>query len=145
MEFGKLGGSVSDILFALKDPNEIYFTEFLDIKLDVWNKGRVLLIGDAGQEILPTAGIGASIAMESAAVLADELARVNAKTISIAIQYFSQRRYKRVDHIQAECRKLAKIMFVESTPLEVTRNEFLKFYTTKQLFKSFTKTLDEAI
>ena len=145
MEFGKLGGSIPEILSALKDPDEIYFTEFSDIKLDVWNKGRVLLIGDAGQGILPTAGIGASMAMESAAVLADELTRVNAKTIPIAIQYFSQRRHKRVDHIQAECRKLAKIMFVESTPLAVTRNEFLKFYTTEQLFKSFTKTLDEAI
>ena len=144
-EFGRLGGSVPEILSVLKDPREIYFTEFADIKLDKWNKGRVLLIGDAGQGILPTAGIGASMAMESAAVLADELTRVNDKTIPMAINYFIQRRRKRVDHIQAECRQIAKMMFIESTPLAFTRNEFLKFYSQEQLFKTFTKTMEEAI
>ena len=43
--------------------------------------GRVVLLGDAAAGFLPTAGIGAGMALESALALTKELTRTDAKDI----------------------------------------------------------------
>lgn len=141
--FGDFGGPVPTIINALDADSDISFVRFADVKLPQWHQGRVLLVGDSGQGILPTAGIGATVAMESAAVLADELRRTDARTIPLAIDYFIKRRRERVDSIQAESRKLAKMMFTESAAMSWAINHMMKFYSEKQLFKGFTKTLEQ--
>lgn len=141
--FQDFGGPVPTILNDLDSDRDISFVRFADVKLEQWHKGRVLLVGDSGQGILPTAGIGATVAMESAAVLADELRRTDARTIPLAIEYFEKRRRDRVDSIQAESRKLAKMMFTESAAMSWAINHMMKFYSEKQLFKGFSKTLEQ--
>jgi len=49
-----------------------------------------------------------------------------------------------VDSIQAESRKLAKMMFTESAAMSWAINHMMKFYSEKQLFKGFTKTLEQS-
>lgn len=143
--FKNFGGIVPKILETLPTAGQISFTRFADIKLEEWHQGRVLLLGDAGQGILPTAGIGATMAMESAAVLADELRRVDANTISLAIEFFVKRRRHRVDHVQAESRELAHLMFTESATKSWIVRKVMKFYSLNRLLKGFSRTLEEPI
>ena len=56
------------------------------MKCPAWSRadkcsGRVVLIGDAAHGFLPSAGLGASMALESAVVLAEELARVARRNV----------------------------------------------------------------
>lgn len=143
--FGMLGGAVPQILAAVSSDADLFYTEYADIRMDRWHDRRVALVGDAGSALLPTAGVGASMAMESAAVLADELSRADTHTIPHALQLYEQRRRHRVDKVQADSRTLAKMMFIENTPLAFGRDVLMKFYSQEQFVKSFVKIYDEPI
>jgi 2-polyprenyl-6-methoxyphenol hydroxylase-like FAD-dependent oxidoreductase len=143
--YGDFRGAMPEILKGLPPPDQISFTRFADIYLQQWSRGRVLLLGDAGQGILPTAGIGASAAMESAAVLADELTHADASTVGRAIENFTHRRRKRVDHIQAESWKLARFVFNSSALSSWLMNRLMKFYSTERLLKGFIPMLEEPV
>lgn len=142
---GAFGGAVPVILNHLPPADQISFTRFADIHLQEWARGRVMLLGDAGQGILPTAGIGASMAMESAAVLADELRRVEARTATRAIQNFIKRRRKRLDHVQAASWRLADLIFTESRIRSWAINQFMKCCSPQLFFKDFTSILKDPI
>jgi len=73
---------------------------------------RVALVGDSGLGFLPTAGIGASNAMRSAAALSYDLALADATTAPAAIARWSCRVYDLVKANQQSSRELAKVMLV---------------------------------
>jgi 2-polyprenyl-6-methoxyphenol hydroxylase-like FAD-dependent oxidoreductase len=52
---------------------DFYFDSLSQVKMDDWSSGRVALIGDAASCASPMAGMGTSIAMVGAFVLASEL------------------------------------------------------------------------
>src|SRR5262245_46054430 len=97
--FAGLGGLAPRALDSLPEGPEVWHDDFLDLQMSEWVRGRVVLIGDAFAAILPTAGIGASMAMESAAVLADKLGRVDARSVDRALRLFVRRRRRRVDRV----------------------------------------------
>jgi 2-polyprenyl-6-methoxyphenol hydroxylase-like FAD-dependent oxidoreductase len=125
------------------DTSEIFFWKLDDVRSPVWSQGRVVLLGDAATAFLPTAGVGASNAMESAAVLADELLRVEASTVQRALRLFEKRHRHRVQTAQQESRNLAKVMFVSSSPLAWARDELMKHYPVEQFVSGIMKSLDE--
>jgi 2-polyprenyl-6-methoxyphenol hydroxylase-like FAD-dependent oxidoreductase len=110
-QFAGFGGIVPWVLDELPAPAEMVRLDFSEVRVEAWTRGRVVLIGDAGHAILPTAGMGASLAMESAAVLAEELCRTDSKFLIAALAQFAERRRGRLDRIQAQSRRLSKIMF----------------------------------
>jgi 2-polyprenyl-6-methoxyphenol hydroxylase-like FAD-dependent oxidoreductase len=128
-----------------EDKEEMFYWSLKDARCKQWSKGRVVLLGDASTAFLPTAGIGAAMAMESAAVLNDELSRVDARYVENAIKFYIRRRKWRVEKAQALSRLMAKQMFVESRLRSCVRNFCLKFYSLKQLSKDLTKLFDQAI
>jgi 2-polyprenyl-6-methoxyphenol hydroxylase-like FAD-dependent oxidoreductase len=79
----------------------IICTEIEEVRQDPWVAGRVVLLGDAAQAITPGMGQGAGMAMESAAILAEELARADRgdKTLAQALTDYARRRRPRVDTI----------------------------------------------
>jgi len=91
------------------------------------------------------AGIGASMAMESAAVLADELSRAGAAEIPLALANYQKRRRKRVEAAQDDSRKLARRMFASRGPMSWLRNRALRFMSLESLAKNIVKMLDEPI
>jgi 2-polyprenyl-6-methoxyphenol hydroxylase-like FAD-dependent oxidoreductase len=91
---------VPRVLAALPGPKAIWHDDIYDLKLQQWRRGRVVLIGDAGAAILPTAGVGASMAMESAAVLADELSRADSRFLEYSLERFIARCRARADRVQ---------------------------------------------
>jgi 2-polyprenyl-6-methoxyphenol hydroxylase-like FAD-dependent oxidoreductase len=100
---------------------------------------------DAAAGFLPTAGIGASMAMESAAVLADELSRTNTQFLEHALALYVKRRQHRVESTQNDSRHLAKMMFIKSATVSHIRDVATKFYSLEQLAGSIAKAFDEPI
>ncbi|MBI1387060.1 MAG: NAD(P)-binding protein [bacterium] len=146
---GRNGPSISPriqaILDAIKDEQAPFFWDFHDCHTQRWVKGRVVLLGDAAVGFLPTAGIGASMAMESAAVLNDELSRTDARFIEKALRLFEKRHRKRAESAQRTSRRLGNIMTVKSAPLVWARNQMLRWYTLKMLISGIAKIMDEPI
>ena len=120
--------------------------ELEDTRLERWHQGRAILIGDAAAPFLPTAGVGASMAMESVAVLADELSRATAGYVAEAIDLYTKRRRGRVDAIQAESRRILKLMGMESPSLAAARNLAMRFATEDlMLFRNISKRMRQPI
>jgi 2-polyprenyl-6-methoxyphenol hydroxylase-like FAD-dependent oxidoreductase len=127
------------------EAKDMFFWNLEDCRAPHWSKGRVVLMGDSACAFLPTAGVGASMAMESAAVLADELGRTDAAGIELALGHYETRRRKRAEAAQTASRRIAGLMFVKSTPVAWGRDQLLKFYSIEEFAKEIEKSLGEPI
>ncbi|QDU94910.1 FAD-dependent oxidoreductase [Lignipirellula cremea] len=145
-QFAGMGQLVDAWLDDLPDDNaSMFYWKLSDVRSAEWTRGRVVLLGDAAAGFLPTAGIGASMAMESAAVLADELARTDIRFVEHALALYVKRRKHRVESIQDDSRHLARTMFLKSSTLSHIRNLATKFYSLEQLAGSIAKAFDQPI
>ena len=104
--FRRLFGRFTDprvrrALEQVTSTQHIICTEIEEVRQDPWVAGRVALLGDAAQAITPGMGQGAGMAMEGAAVLAEELAWADRgdKPLADALAAYAQRRRPRVDRI----------------------------------------------
>jgi 2-polyprenyl-6-methoxyphenol hydroxylase-like FAD-dependent oxidoreductase len=80
----------------MTDPARVNYTWFETHLLDrPWNRGRVVLIGDAVHTCPPTVAQGAALALEDAAVLAELLLAADSVDQSL-FDAFTDRRYDRV-------------------------------------------------
>jgi 2-polyprenyl-6-methoxyphenol hydroxylase-like FAD-dependent oxidoreductase len=88
-------GPWDDIRAVMTDPDTINYTRFeAHLLAPPWNRGRVVLIGDAVHTCPPTLAQGAALALEDAAVLADVL--LSADTVGQPVfDAFTDRRYHR--------------------------------------------------
>ena len=73
--FDGLGWKVPAMLDHVDSGDDFYFDKLNQIRMPVWSKGRVALVGDAGYCVSPVAGMGGSMAIIGAARLADALGR----------------------------------------------------------------------
>jgi 2-polyprenyl-6-methoxyphenol hydroxylase-like FAD-dependent oxidoreductase len=143
--FAGFGGIVPWVLSALPAAEEMLRLDFSDVRIEQWTRGRVVLIGDAAHAILPTAGMGASLAMESAAVLAEELCRTDSKFLIPALERFVDRRRARVDRIQSQSRRLAKVMFAGSGLVARLRDHAVRIIADEPLLDRVEDMLAERI
>ncbi|GGI81814.1 FAD-dependent oxidoreductase [Legionella impletisoli] len=127
------------------DEDPVFFWSLKDQRALTWHKGRVVLLGDAASAFLPTAGVGASMALESAAALNDILSRTGTEFIPHALTLFEKRRKKRVEGAQNDSRRLAKMMFVSSGFSAWIRDYFTKMMSVDSVMKSIVKGFDEPI
>ncbi|MFY9934812.1 MAG: FAD-dependent monooxygenase [Streptosporangiaceae bacterium] len=103
-------GPWDDIRAVMTDPGRINYTRFETHLLDPpWNRGRVVLIGDAVHTCPPTIAQGAALALEDAAVLADVL--LAAEDLGQAtFDAFTARRFDRVKTVVTESVQLGQWM-----------------------------------
>ncbi len=141
--FARFGDAAHAAMAAAGE--DMFVWPLVDARAETWRRGRVVLLGDAACAFLPTAGIGASMAMESASVLAEELARCDAAEVPRALAFFEARRRKRVEAAQDASRKLARIMFVKSRPLAWARNRAVGLMRTETLAAEIAKMFQEPI
>ena len=88
---------------------EICPTDLIEISMRRWHTARVVLIGDAAHGFEPFGGLGGSMALEDAYVLAAELSKmsnVGRNEISGALKHYETIRKSRV----REARKLTRRM-----------------------------------
>jgi 2-polyprenyl-6-methoxyphenol hydroxylase-like FAD-dependent oxidoreductase len=72
--FAGVGWEVPRLLAAMWKAPDFYFDAVGQVHLDHWSAGRVALVGDAAYGPSPMAGVGTSLALVGAYVLAGELA-----------------------------------------------------------------------
>jgi 2-polyprenyl-6-methoxyphenol hydroxylase-like FAD-dependent oxidoreductase len=70
---GNTNWKLPEILDAMLKADDLYFDEACQIHMPAWTKGRVGLIGDAAYAPSFFTGMGTSLAMQGAALLAKEL------------------------------------------------------------------------
>lgn len=119
-----------------------FYWKMADCRARIWSRRRTLLLGDAAAAFLPTAGVGASAAMDSAAALADELSRADAGHMDYALQLYEKRQRHRVELAQKNSRYLARYMFVSSGPMAWARDQFMRFYSLERLMRDISKVME---
>jgi 2-polyprenyl-6-methoxyphenol hydroxylase-like FAD-dependent oxidoreductase len=144
--FAALGTGIADVMAGLPDDlSQSFWWQLSDLRSRSWTKGRVALLGDAACAFLPTAGVGASMALESAAVLDDELGRADARFLPGALARYEIRRKPRAESFQDDSRRLASMMMIESLELSWGRDQLMKFYTLDMLAKNIAQSLAKPI
>lgn len=73
-QFGDVGWEAPRVLAALDGADDMYFESIGQVLTPRWSRGRVVLLGDAAWCASPISGMGTSLAMVGAYVLAGELA-----------------------------------------------------------------------
>ena len=74
---------------------DVYCDDLVHVDMPLWHKGRVVLVGDAQHGVSPVIGMGSSMALEDAHVLADELSK-HPDDIDAALSSFAVRREQRM-------------------------------------------------
>ena len=72
--FADAGWEAPRVVAALDDASDLYFELTGQVRTPHWSRGRVALVGDAGYCASPISGMGTSLALVGAYVLAGELA-----------------------------------------------------------------------
>jgi 2-polyprenyl-6-methoxyphenol hydroxylase-like FAD-dependent oxidoreductase len=86
------GGPWQEIAASITEDTPINYTQFTAHVVDgPWYRGRVVLVGDAAHNCPPTIAQGAAMAVEDAAVLADELLRAAAFDEEVLTRYQQRR------------------------------------------------------
>lgn len=83
-DYGKYSTAFLRILESLTDADPVFHGSFTQTVMPEWHKGRVCLIGDAACCPTPAAGVGASMAMAGAYILAKKLAAESDHRIAFA-------------------------------------------------------------
>ncbi len=109
---GNSNWKIPQILEAMLNTSELYFDEACQIKMPSWTKGRVALLGDAAYAPSFFTGMGTSLAMQGAAILAKELQK-NAD-YQIAFVNYNQRFRPFVESVQARVDHSLKIQLPET-------------------------------
>lgn len=114
-------------LQAVAATPDAYYWNMSDTRVDRWTVGRVGLLGDAAAGFLPTAGVGAAMAMESAAVLGRKLAAGDAASVPSALSAYERMQRPRVQTAQNNSRQLARLMFRRGRLVTAARDTLTRF------------------
>jgi 2-polyprenyl-6-methoxyphenol hydroxylase-like FAD-dependent oxidoreductase len=94
---------VPRLLKMLDEAPDFYFDSISQIKMDRWSEGRSVLLGDAGYCASPLSGMGTSMAVVGAYILAGELKEANGDHIAAFASYERLMR-----EFVGRCQKLAE-------------------------------------
>ncbi|MGH7292016.1 MAG: FAD-dependent monooxygenase, partial [Myxococcota bacterium] len=83
--YGDVGNAAPRVLACLADdPSSLYVDRIAQVRLPSWSKGRVAVVGDAAYCATPISGMGTSLALIGAYLLAGELADASDHTAAYA-------------------------------------------------------------
>jgi FAD-dependent urate hydroxylase len=118
--FATFGAIVQDYLAALVSDEQLHCSAVEWVEHAAWQRGRVVLIGDAAHASSPMMGQGGCLAMEDAWVLAAELRA--AESVEQALHAYVRRRQPRVEWVQQQSRAVADSFLLPPA----TRNAVLR-------------------
>ncbi len=132
---------VPEVRLALEEAETLFPWPMFDIRAREWTLGRVALCGDSGVAFLPTAGVGASNALRSAAALADELSKADAAHVPHALEMWVKRCRRYIEGNQSDSRAAARYMFVESHALGWLRDQLVQHYPARRLLRQIIESM----
>lgn len=86
--FADAGWQASRVLAGMASAEDFYFDVLRQVQMKRWSKGRVVLTGDAAWCATPLAGVGTTLALSGAYVLAGELAQNS--NVGTAFDHYEQ-------------------------------------------------------
>ncbi|UFU06160.1 FAD-dependent oxidoreductase [Ruania halotolerans] len=140
------GARMDAALQAVLDDPDPYYWPLSDVRAARWTTGRTVLLGDAAAGFLPTAGIGAGMAMESAWMLARMLAhgtRDGGPDIPSLLSSFEVYQRPRVEAAQDNSRTLARWMFGRSRVWATVRDLAVRLASVTFALGPIRKLLDD--
>ena len=132
------------MLDAITEADDRYYWALTDCRARTWSVGRVGLLGDAAAGFLPTAGIGAGMALESARRLAHELAGTDAERAPEALRQYEVRQRPRVEAAQDNSRLLARLVLRRSRVVATLRDLVMAKVSAKVALGPIQKLLAES-
>jgi 2-polyprenyl-6-methoxyphenol hydroxylase-like FAD-dependent oxidoreductase len=129
---------------AVVSSDNAYYWSLNDCRSATWATGRVVLLGDAAAGFLPTAGIGAGMAMESAGVLAARLHAATADQVPIVLRDYEREQRPRVEAAQANSRRLARLLFRRSPLLAAARDAAVRILPLQATLGPIRALLEQA-
>ena len=143
--FGGLTEAIAPQLATLAETHNPYFWKFCDVRTEQWVKGRVVLLGDAATGFLPTAGVGASMAMESAAALNDELSRTNASMVPQTLHLYEKSPKAARRNSSEELAQPGQVDVCRLRDASLVARPTLALYSLEMLIKSIARLMREPI
>ncbi len=125
---------------VVEDPDP-YFWRLTDCRARTWTTERTVLLGDAAAGFLPTAGVGAGMAMESAWVLCRLLRNADRAALPDLLRGFERGQRPRVEAAQDNSRQLANLMFHRSRVLAVLREVALRVLSVERALRPIQRLL----
>ena len=138
------GPRLDRALSAVSDADDAYCWPMVDCRAARWSRGRVVLLGDAAAGFLPTAGVGAGMALESAGVLADLVLAADSGSWSHALRIYEQRQRPRVEVAQDTSRRLAALTFRRSRWLAALRDQVAARVSVGTALRPIRNLLDDS-
>lgn len=110
---------MSALVDAIDERTPLFHTRNHELRCAEWRQGRALLIGDAAHALHPVLGMGASLALEDAWLLAEEL---DHGSVDEALDRFVERRRPRIQRFQRLAAVARRGFFPPSSILASVRN-----------------------
>ncbi|UUO03011.1 FAD-dependent monooxygenase [Mycolicibacterium novocastrense] len=124
------------------DPDPYYWS-LTDCRAPRWTTGHTVLLGDAAAGFLPTAGVGAGMAMESAWVLSRMLRHAPRIALGELLRAYEHAQRPRVEAAQDNSRQLAKVMFRRSRTLAVARELAMRVMSVERALRPIQRLLQQ--
>ena len=131
-------------LTAVVDDPDPYYWSLVDRRAPTWTTGHTVLVGDAAAGFLPTAGIGAGMAMESAWVLGRMLRRADRAGLADLLRAYERTQRPRVEAAQDNSRQLANLMLHRSRTIAVLRDLAMRVMTVQAAIRPIQRLLQNA-
>jgi 2-polyprenyl-6-methoxyphenol hydroxylase-like FAD-dependent oxidoreductase len=128
-------------LTAVTEDTDPYYWSLTDCRAPLWATDRTVLLGDAAAGFLPTAGVGAGMAMESAWVLATMLQHADESGVAELLRTFERVQRPRVEAAQDNSRQLANLMFHRSRVLALARELAMKMISVERALRPIQRLL----
>jgi 2-polyprenyl-6-methoxyphenol hydroxylase-like FAD-dependent oxidoreductase len=119
-QFSDAGWRTTELLEEVQRSPDFYFDKFCQIKMPLWSKGRVAMIGDAAYCPSPASGQGGSLAMRGAAAIADALLKYQGDYQKAFAEYERQLR-PRIEEVQRLAEHNVKTHFILKTEEEIRK------------------------
>lgn len=134
--FADVGWQTERILAAAPANGEVFMDTVTQIRMDTWRTGRVVLVGDAAGCMTLISGQGASMALASGYVLAEELATTDGWKQALA--NYEHRTKPQIDLRQHKAKSFAK-QFVPGSRVGVRAQTALMKVITHEAFSALLK------
>lgn len=137
----RLSDRLGAALHSVATNPSTYYWPLVDRRATRWASGRVVLLGDAAAGFLPTAGIGAGMAIESANLLCAHLRSGPAARIPAILRGYERAQAPRVLAAQDNSRALARLMLHRSRVLAAVRDTAARRVSLEIALRPITKLL----
>ncbi|MBS1908008.1 MAG: FAD-dependent monooxygenase [Actinobacteria bacterium] len=130
-----IGPRLAGALDALERTGDPYLWRLDDARSERWVVPGAVLLGDAAAGFLPTAGIGAGMAIESAWMLARMMRGADPSSLPARLAEWERLEKPRVESAQSNSRTLAKMMFRRGVAVAWMRETAVRMMSIRAALK----------